>query len=212
MRKVLLAGLGLLVLLLSVGKAAAEDWQAGKHYQVLPTPITTRDDAKIEVIEMFWYGCPHCYQFAPLVEAWEAKLPEDVDFYMVPGTLSKRWAVHAKAFYVAEALGVSEKMHHPLFDAVARDHKPLADEDELAAFFAQYGVAEADFHKAWKSFGVKARMDQADSKARSYRLSGVPSLVVNGKYKVDAGGAGSHENMLKVADYLIQQERKALEK
>ncbi len=202
--------LSLMVFVLSVWSvlAAAQDtWRAGEHYQVLPTPITTRDESKIEVVEMFWYGCPHCYEFNPLVKAWEKTLADDVDFYLVPGTLSKRWEDHARAFYVAEALGVGEKMHQPLFDAIVRDRKALAGENELAGFFAANGVDEADFRKAWKSFGVKARLDQADAKARNYRLTGVPAMIVNGKYRIDAGGAGGHENMLKIADFLIAQER-----
>ncbi len=187
--------------------AAEPEWVAGKHYKVLPFAVRTRDPEKIEVVELFWYGCPHCYKFNPIVHHWSEGLSDDVDFWLSPATFGAAWKVHAQAFYAAQALGVQEKLHQPLFDAIVRDRKPLGSEAELARFFATYGVEEKDFKKAYNSFSVKSKVDQANARGRSYRATGVPALVVNGKYRISASEAGSHENMIKVADFLIAKER-----
>ncbi len=190
--------------------AEESEWVAGKHYKVLPYPVRTRDASKIEVVELFWYGCPHCYQFNPLVHHWEKGLADDVDFWLSPATFGKAWVTHAQAFYAAQALGVQDRLHQPLFDAIARDRQPLNSEDALARFFTGYGVEEKDFKKAYNSFSVKSKVDQANARGRSYRATGVPALIVNGKYRISASEAGSHENMLKVADFLIAQERASM--
>lgn len=211
MKKILTNFLVLLWMLPVFSIAQAEEqWQAGKHYHVLSYPVRTRDASKVEVVELFWYGCPHCYSFNPLVHHWAKNLSDDVDFWLSPATFGKTWELHAQAFYAGEALGVQEKMHQPLFDAIARDHKPLSSQSALAKFFAGYGVDEDAFNKAFTSFSVKAKLGQANSRARGYRATGVPALVVNGKYRIDASSAGGHENMLKVADFLIEQERSTI--
>lgn len=186
------------------------EWIAGKHYKVLPYPVRTRDASKIEVVELFWYGCPHCYKFNPMVHHWSEGLSDDVDFWLSPATFGPVWTIHAQAFYAAEVLGVQEKMHQPLFDAIVRDRKPLSSEAELSRFFAGFGVDEKDFKKAFKSFSVKSKVEQANARARSYRATGVPALIVNGKYRISATEAGNNENMLKVADFLIEKERAGL--
>ncbi len=188
------------------------EWVAGKHYKVLPYAVRTRDASKVEVVELFWYGCPHCYKFNPMVHHWSEGLADDVDFWLSPATFGKAWVVHAQAFYAAEVLGIQEKMHQPLFDAIIRDRKPLGSESELAKFFANYGVDPKDFKKAYNSFSVKSMVDQANARGRSYRATGVPALIVNGKYRVSASEAGSNENMLKVVDFLIAKEKGATSK
>ncbi|MFD2231599.1 thiol:disulfide interchange protein DsbA/DsbL [Alkalimarinus sediminis] len=188
------------------------EWVAGKHYKVLPYAVRTRDESKIEVVELFWYGCPHCYKFNPIVHHWAEGLADDVDFWLSPATFGAAWRIHAQAFYAAEVLGVQEKMHQPLFDAIVRDRKPLSSETELARFFAGFGVNEQDFKKAFNSFSVKSKVEQANARGRSYRATGVPALIVNGKYRISAAEAGGHENMIKVADFLIEKERASLSK
>ena len=188
------------------------EWVAGKHYKVLPYAVRTRDASKVEVVELFWYGCPHCYKFNPIVHHWAEGLADDVDFWLSPATFGAVWKVHAQAFYAAQVLGVQEKMHQPLFDARVRDRKPLSSEAELARFFAGFGVDEKDFKKAFNSFSVKSKVDQANARGRSYRATGVPALIVNGKYRISATEAGGHENMIKVADFLIEKERASIGK
>ena len=198
-----------LLTFLLAGFAQAE-YQAGKHYQVLDTPVRTRDSSKIEVVEVFWYGCGHCYQFEPLVKQWQKGLAEDVDFWSSPAMWGGNMQVHAQAFYTAKALGKLEQLHEPIFTAINVHKKALANADQLADFFAEYGVERADFDKAFNSFGVKSQVRQADARQRGYQIKGTPEMVVNGKYRVSGRDAGSHANMLKVVDHLIELERAQL--
>jgi thiol:disulfide interchange protein DsbA len=191
-------------------QASAEQWVEGVNYKVLKYPVKTSDPKKIEVVEEFWYGCPHCYHLLPLITPWAKQLPKDVDFKLLPAAFSKIWKLHAQTFYTAKALGVEEKLHQKIFDALARDHQRLFDEDSMADFFAKQGVNKENFKNAFNSFGVKVKLDEAIKRAKQYRITGVPTLIVNGKYTITASEAGSQENMLKVADYLIEKERKAM--
>ncbi len=189
--------------------ASADTWEQGKHYQKLDTPVPTANDGKIEVAEVFWYGCPHCYNFKPMVEAWEKQLPDDVEFVLMPAALNRSWGPHAQTFYALQSLGELDKVHDALFDALAGEHRRLNTPDALADFVAGYGVDRAAFLKSYNSFGVNALMQKAQSKIRGARITGVPALIVNGKYRVSGSDAGSYENMLKVADYLVEKEREA---
>lgn len=203
----------LALVLMPLTSFAEETYTAGKDYILLDTALPTQQPDKIEVAEVFWYGCPHCYAFKPIIEAWEKTLPEDVDFVLLPAALGRAWVPHAYAFYAVSALGQLDKTHTSIFDALARDHKNLNDADAFADFLVKDGVDPAAFRKAYTSFGVKSRMDQAQAKIRGAisggvpAISGVPALIINGKYVVNGTLAGSHENMLKITDFLIQKER-----
>lgn len=202
--------LALLALLLPLSLHAAPPaaFVEGTHYMRLPEPVRTADPARIEVVEVFWYGCVHCFHFDPLLAKWQSTLAKDVDFHRSPAMWNKPMAIHAQAFYAAQALGILDKMHDPLFRALNVDRKRLDTEDELAAFFAANGgVSEEAFRKAFNSFGVQASVKQADARARSYRVSGTPEVIVNGKYSVSARTAGSPEAMIQVMDFLIAKER-----
>lgn len=186
-------------------------YEAGTHYAVLDIPIHTPDPDKIEVTEYFSYGCPHCFEFDPQITAWKNQLPDDVEFDRTPAIWSKDYAVYAQTYYTAQALGVLDKVHTPIFQAIHAQGKRLNTPELMAKFFAQFGVDPVDFAKTYASFGVRASVQQAEARGRAYRASGVPTLIINGKYRVDGGMAGSHENMLKVADFLIDKERKAMQ-
>ncbi|SRR5690554_302994 len=181
-------------------------YEEGRHYRTLAEPVATRDPAKIEVVELFWYGCPYCYQLEPLVKEWREKLLDDVDFRPLAASMNKSWEVHARTFYAAEAMGIEEQIRQPLFEALVRDRRPLNDLDSLAKFVGELGFDEQRFRGSYNSFSVSAKVKQANESARKYRVSGVPAMVINGKYVIDAGGVGL-ETMLKVADYLIAKER-----
>lgn len=189
--------------------ASAETWEEGTHYQKLDTAVRTDSGDKIEVAEVFWYGCPHCYNFKPVVEAWEEGLADDVAFVMMPAALGRSWEPHARAYYALEAMGDLDKVHDALFDALAGERRPLNTPEALADFVAGYDVDAETFLKNYESFGVNARMQQAQAKIRGARITGVPTMLVNGKYKVSASMAGSHEAALEVVDYLVAQERGA---
>ncbi|GAB3111089.1 thiol:disulfide interchange protein DsbA/DsbL [Aestuariicella hydrocarbonica] len=182
-------------------------YQAGTHYTVLETPVRTMDPSKIEVTEVFWYGCGHCFKFEPMVHQWSEKLPGDVDFERSPAMWNALMEVHARAFYVAKALGVFDQVHQPLFNALNLERKRLGNVDELADFFADFGVDKDKFEKAYASFGVASQVKQADARARSYKITGTPEIVVDGKYRISARQAGGQAEMLKVADYLVAKIR-----
>ncbi|MFM7784776.1 MAG: thiol:disulfide interchange protein DsbA/DsbL [Gammaproteobacteria bacterium] len=207
----LLSALALLALIPFAVHVRAADplYIEGTHYERLPEAVRTADPARIEVVEVFWYGCGHCYQLEPLIKKWKPGLASDVDFRRSPAMWNKLMAVHAQAFYAAQVLGVLEKMNDPLFAALNVDRKKLESEDEIAALFVQNGVKDEDFRKAFNSFGVQSSVKQADARQRSYRITGTPEMIVNGKYRVSARLAGSPEAALKVVDFLVEKERAA---
>jgi thiol:disulfide interchange protein DsbA len=176
----------------------------GGYEEISPAQPVQNPD-KIEVIEFFWYGCPHCYSLEPAMQAWLKTKPANVEFIRQPAVFSDVWGKHAKAYYVAEALDVVEKVHADLFDAIQNKKQKLVTEDELAKFFAAHGVKDEDFRAAYSSFLVDSKMRQAEAIAGRYGITGVPALIVNGKYKVTASTAKSQENMINVTNQLIQQ-------
>ncbi|MCC7410677.1 MAG: thiol:disulfide interchange protein DsbA/DsbL [Gammaproteobacteria bacterium] len=205
----------LLVLSIATGPGVAAEPVEGVNYERIDPPQTTQAaDGKVEVVEVFWYGCPHCYDFEPFVSAWRARLPADVDFRRVPGVFRSDWVPGAKAYYVASELGIVDAIHKPLFDAIHRDKRRLFDEESLAEFFAEQGVAKAEFEKAWNSFAVDSKVRQALALARGYGIGGVPSMIVAGKYRTSASMVDSpaslddaYEGLLKIVDYLVDKER-----
>ena len=203
------------VLALSLLSAAslvnAQPWVAGEHYRVLDNPVRTASDNGVEVAEGFWYGCPHCYNFTPLAEAWEAAAPDYLNYVKLPAALGRSWEPHAYAFYALEAMGELDKVHDALFDALAGERRPLNTPEALADFVAGYGVNAEKFLENYNSFGVRARVQQAQAKIRGARITGTPTMLVDGKYVVSASMAGSHENTLKVVEYLAEKERSGSE-
>ncbi|MEX2476268.1 thiol:disulfide interchange protein DsbA/DsbL [Marinobacter sp.] len=189
------------------GPASGAEWQEGTHYKELSSPVRTDNGDTIEVAEVFWYGCPHCYNFKPLVEPWAEDLPKGVDYVQIPAALGQSWEPHAKAFYALEAMGELDKVHDALFDALARDRQPLNSGEALAEFVSGHDVDGDAFLKSYNSFGVSAKMQKAQSKIRGARITGTPTMLVNGKYTVSASMAGGHEAVLDVVDYLIERER-----
>lgn len=186
---------------------ATRQFVEGTHYERLSQPVRTRNVDKIEVVEIFWYGCPHCFHIEPLINAWVQRKPGDVDFWRSPAMWNDTMRIHARAFYTAEALGILERLHGPLFEAINLQGRPLTDEDKLKQLFVDHGVKAEDFTAAYHSFGVAAQVRQADARARSYQIRGTPELVVDGKYRITARLAGSQAAMLEVVDFLIDRIR-----
>ncbi len=180
-----------------------------KGYVDLATPQPTEDPTKIEIVELFWYGCPHCNQLEPLLDVWVSTQPEDVQFVRMPAVLNPRWELLGRAYYTAELLGVLDKIHKPLFHAIHAEKKHFDSEAQVARFFVDQGVDETKFKEAFNSFGVSAKVNRARQMTMKYAISGVPALIINGKYRSSASEAGSHQAMLKVVDQLIEQERAA---
>jgi len=187
--------------------ADSDEYTAGEHYIVLDKPVATRDSSKIEVVEMFSYGCPHCYEFEPLVKEWSNKQTRDIDFWFFPAVWNESMKLFARAFYTAHHLNIAKKIHMPLFRAVVIEQKNLSKETMLADFFTQYGVDKKTFSKAFNSTDVANQVKLAEERVNHYKPAGAPEIIVNGKYRIDRMRAGGIKEMLAVADYLVNKER-----
>mgnify|MGYP002700321400 CR=1 FL=1 len=187
---------------------AADTYTAGKHYEVLETPVRTSDPKRIEVAEVFWYGCSHCFSFEPMVSTWASQLPEDVNFVHSPAIWHKSMELHARAYYTAKALKVLDNVHQAIFEAMNLKKNKLANKEAIGKIFVAQGVDLDKFNKTFDSFGVVSATKQADARQRGYGVKGTPEMVVNGKYRLSAKMAGGQQGMLKVAGYLINLERK----
>lgn len=194
-----------LILLVFTGTVSAADPYA-ENYRTLSPAQPTQYDNKVEVVEAFWYGCPHCYDFEPRIHRWVENAPDYVAFRRMPAVLNQSWIPHAKAYYTAVKLGVLDRIHKPLFDAIHKDRKPIFSEDALRDFFVSQGVDGDDFTRVYNSEEVQTKIKQAYFMARNYKLTGVPSVIINGKYVTSASMTGSYEKLLKVIDYLVEKE------
>ncbi len=195
-----------LVLVTQFSHAAVDE---GVKYQTIANPQPTADTGTIEVLELFWYGCPHCYHMEPEIEAWLETKPDDVTFVRMPAVLGPTWELGARAFYTAELLGVTDKIHAPLFERLHKEKKQLRSAADIKAFFVEQGVSADDFDKTFSSFAVITKTNRAKQARDMYGITGVPTLVVNGKYRTTATLAGGDRQMLEVVDVLVEQERKA---
>lgn len=191
---------------LSTLVVAEERWVEGQHYQTLTPPVAVGRGSDVVVTEFFWYGCGHCYTFEPMLTAWGKQLPEEVVLQPSPAVWNDPMRMHAKAYYIADVLGVKETLHPVIFDAMHVQRKRLVSQLELRDLFEDNGVDPAQFDKAFDSFGVDSQVRQADARARSAKISGTPSLMVAGKYLIETRAAGSQTNMLEIARYLIDKE------
>ncbi len=190
---------------------AAENYVEGVHYEAIDIPVKTgfegEQPLKVEVVEVFSYMCIHCYSFDPLLKLWEQNKAEQAVFNRLPAVFSADWELMARAFYTAEILDVSEQMHEPLFEAIHKQPKNLRDEDIMAAMFLEHAeIPAAEFTESFNSFFVRSRVMQARAKGRAYGITGVPVMIVNGKYRVGGRMAGSNEAMLDVVDFLVRRE------
>ena len=196
-------------------QAADVPLEAGKTYVELSNAVPVAVPGKIEVVELFWYGCPHCFAFEPTINPWVEKLPADVNFVRIPAMFGGIWDVHGQLFLTLEAMGVEDKVHKAVFETI---HKAFLNDksgnllktpEEMAEFLAAQGVDKDKFLSTYNSFAVAGAVQKAKDKAKAYQISGVPTMVVDGKYRFDLGTAGGPEQALNVADQLIAKERAA---
>ena len=190
-------------------QAADAPLEAGKQYVELDSAVPVAVPGKIEVVELFWYGCPHCYAFEPTINPWAEKLPADVNFVRIPAMFGGPWDAHGQLFLTLQSMGVESKVHAAVFNAIQKKHKRLTDPDEMADFVATQGIDREKFLQTFNSFAVKGQIAKAKDLAKRYGISGVPTMIVNGKYRFDLGTAGGPEAALNVADQLIAKERAA---
>ncbi len=196
-----------LILFVVFGTAQAADYTEGKDYARINPAQPAAGPGKVQVVELFWYGCPHCYQFDPHLEKWLENKPDYVEFVRMPAIFSNKvWKMHAAAFYTAEVLGVLDKIHMPLFDAIHKHKRPMKTQTQVAEFFADHGVSEEEFIKTMNSFAVQAKVKRAADMTRRYRIGGVPNIIVNGKYRVDGPMAKTYENLIRILNHLVEKE------
>jgi thiol:disulfide interchange protein DsbA len=191
-----------LVATISLAPLAAFAQRNPDYYELNPPqPVETTD--KIEVLEFFWYGCIHCYNLEPKLETWLKTLPKDVEFRRVPAVFNERWGHDASIFYAFEALGVLDKVHRPLFDAIHRDRLRTDNWQSLSAWLEKQGVDAKKFETTYKSFGVQSKSKRAVRLTSGYKIDGTPAMAVHGRYTVP-----SSEAMLNVVNHLVAQVRK----
>jgi len=191
--------------------AVTQKFVEGKHYTVLTTAQGTSSSPDvIEVAEVFWYGCPHCYNFDPYIVRWEQELPEGVELVRLPVMWNPTNEIHARVFYTADTLGVLDEMHTAIFKEMHLNRKPLTSESDIEALFAQFGVSSDDFQKTFRSFPVETKLKKAKNLTQRYRIQSVPLLVVNGKYVVNGPGIKNFEDMIAVGQELIAVEQAEL--
>jgi thiol:disulfide interchange protein DsbA len=194
----------------AAGSPTTGRFELGVHYlRLSPTQPTSSNPDQIEVAEVFWYGCPHCFELDPLLERWRAQQPEYVNFLRVPAVWNPTLRIHARAFYTAEALEKGAEMHAELFREIHERRNGLDTEEKLQEFFGRFGVDAAAFKSAFDSFAVQAKLQRADELNRRYRIGSVPTIIVNGKYTTDGPMAGSYQDLLLLVDELVAAERAA---
>lgn len=186
---------------------AARAIDEGVDYLTLPAPRPTEAKGKIEVLEFFWYGCPHCYRLEPELNVWAKKLPKNVAVRRIPATLNPNWEPLTRAYYALEATGLTDKLHAKVFEAI---HVDGADLNKPEAFFdwaAKQGADKAKLAQAYNSFSVNAKVMRSRQLAQEYKLTGVPALAVNGKYVSSAYMTGSNPALFAAIDHLIKLEQ-----
>lgn len=184
-----------------------EKFRAGVHYELLDNPTKVRDPSKIEVTEVFWFGCNHCYALEPYIARWKRDIPLDVTFIKSPATWNDMLKTHATIYYTAKALGIEQQFVPAAFNTIQNEGKMLTGNTELEYYFRGFDVQKDRYKAVSTSFGVRNAVDQADKKMKEWKVTGVPSLVVNGKYKVAASRSVRTDELFDVVDFLIEKER-----
>lgn len=201
----------LLVPMAATVQAQPTRYTEGTHYTALENPVRTADPEKVEVLEVFWYGCNHCFRFEPLVEDWKANMSDDVHFDRFPAIWNGLMQVHAQAYYTAVSLDVLDQVHEEIFNAMHLRGNRLMNENQLADLFSANGVDEEAFREAFNSFSVRTQVNRAERLMSDYQIRSTPNMVVNGKYLVTTSQAvSSQQEMLNVVDFLVEQERASL--
>lgn len=184
------------------------DFDAGIEFVVLEKPVKTETGDKVEVRELFWYYCPHCYNLEPTLNDWLKKMPANAEFIRQPAVYADRWEAGAIFYFVLEELGLLEKLHDAVFKAIHEQNKRFNSSQSFINWLVDFGVKKADAQAAFDSFSVKIKFNKAKLNTVKYHTTGVPVIIVNGKYWVDARHAGGIKRLFKVVEYLIAKESK----
>jgi len=203
LRRILAAAVALFTLSFAAGA------QQQQPFERLNPPQPTEGGGKIEVIEFFWYGCPHCYRLEPSLNAWLKAKPADVVFKRIHALPSPQWMPHARIYYTLETMGLVDQLHDKVFEAIHRDNKNLTNDKILDAWLASNGVDPAKYHDIEKSFTVDAKLKRAMQQTVAYKVDGVPRLFIDGKYFTGPEQAGGELHIMEAVDQVIAMERKS---
>jgi thiol:disulfide interchange protein DsbA len=182
----------------------AEEYREGVHYKKYNRPFQVSTGDKIEVKEVFWYGCPHCFNLENPLNKWRLNgIPENAEFVRMPGVFRDSWVPHARAYYAFEALGNTEKLHHELMNTFHVKRQRLKTAEQLADFAAAQGVDRKEFLDAYGSFSVDSLSRQAAVMTQRYNITGVPSIIVDGRYLTGVKMAGGTDKLFQLINYLV---------
>ena len=174
----------------------------GRDYSLLENPLPTKQDGKVEVLEIFWYGCGHCYAMESKIKAWNKTTPEYVSFKKMPVTWGPVHRLHAATFYTIESIGSEQDLHAAVFSTMHNERNILSSEQAVSRFFGKVGVTSSELSKYLNSFGVKQRVNRAVELTKQLRVDSVPMIIVDGKYKV-----ASRATALETVDYLVEMQK-----
>ncbi|WP_018861027.1 MULTISPECIES: thiol:disulfide interchange protein DsbA/DsbL [unclassified Thioalkalivibrio] len=207
-RRDFLSAMGGAGLLLATGTSLAAEYRDGQNFRTIQPPVPTGlDDGKIQVVEVFWYGCPHCYSFEPYVQEWQKGLDDDVEFVYLPAPMNDVWALHARVFYTAQKLDVLDEVHQAFYDAIHDQGREMRSESAILRFISQRGLDADEFRDVMRSEEIRRKVTEAGQDVQEYGVEGVPTLVIDGEAIVSASMTRSHQEMLDVADFLIERAR-----
>jgi thiol:disulfide interchange protein DsbA len=197
-------------------ESPAGDYREGIDYAAVLPPLPAAAEGKVKVVELFWYGCPHCFQFEPYLQQWKQEKPANVEFERIPavfkkadGSVNPGWEIMARAYYTADVMGVLDTIHPALFDAIHVKRQRPYSAEALRALFVAQGVDGATFDATFNSFAVNGLVANAINKTQQYAIDGVPALAVQGKYRIGPRMAGSYANMINITNYLVAKEGSA---
>ncbi len=188
-----------------VAPASPMKWQENKNYFLVEPPQPTASGSKVEVVEIFSYACVHCAHFQPIADKIKKDLPSYAQYSYMPAIFNPQWEPFARAFYTAQSLGVLDKTHQALFDAIHTEKKPLGDIDSLAAWYADHGVDRAKFTSASTSFEVESKIARSLSMVPKYGIDGTPSIIIDGKFRLSRSSAGNDEELMELVSYLVDK-------
>lgn len=183
---------------------------AATGYEVINPPLNTSTPDKVEVLEFFWLGCPHCYSFEPTIAAWEAQMPSYVSFVREAPPLNPSWEQHSRAFYAAQLMGQENAFVNAMFKAIHEDKQRMRKPSEIAELAATLGMDQDKFEKTMKSFAVQTKLNRSIQLAKGAGISGVPAIMINGKYRTSASQAGGNSGMIDVINSTIAIEKQAM--
>lgn len=188
--------------------SAFAELKEGRDYRLVPIPQPVANPAKIEVMEFFWYACPHCNDVQPAIKKWKATMPKDVEFRLMPAVFRPNWEPLAKTYYALEAMGIEPRMHDKIYEAIHLDQINLSDDKVVLDWMAKQGVDRQKFAESYNAFAMQSKIARSKQAARDYDIHGTPSLVVDGKYVTSPAMVGGNEAVIPVLNELIELARK----